>query len=170
MSWIREVDFDYLWVGLLSVCGLFHRIAPLVVHKDLLAAKDPKVTTLYDETFKMALSIGGSYGTGTRVFVGGAPLGNTHAIDHYVTVQGDPVSVDLANPLYVPGGTIGLATLLGDADLVEDPIWPRDQESVTFTNTSFLEDTIANHRYESICGCPCPPAFLPSKTNHDCFH
>lgn len=138
-------------------------IAPLVVHKDLLQAKEPKSTTLYDDTFEKALLIGGGY-ENAKVFVGAAPLGNAHAIDHYVTVKKRPVSVELANPMYIAGGTLGLAALLDDTQILDDPVWPRDKESIVFNEHSNLEDTLVRRRYESIAGAPCPDGFLPSKT------
>ena len=136
-----------------------------MVHKDLMAAKEPKSTTLYDSTFIKALNIGGSYSSGTRVFVGAAPLGNHHALDHYVEVDNAPVSVSIQNPMYIPGGALGLAALLDSDEIVDDPMWPRDKESVVFTELSNIEDTIVAHRHETIMGSPCPSAFLPSQTN-----
>lgn len=139
-------------------------MAPLIVHKDLLEDKNPKCTTIYDELINKALLIGGGYKDGSRVFIGAAPLGDKHALDHYITVKQEPVEITLDNPLYIPGGQHSMSDLLGDSDASDDPLWPRHSETVTFTDHSDLEEKIAQKRYYTLMGTSCPKNLLPSAT------
>ena len=64
--------------------------------------------------------------------------------------------------MYIPGGDVGLAALIGEETTEDDPIWPRNEEQVVFTENTQLEDSIIRHRYKELTGAPCPEHFLPS--------
>lgn len=166
--------------GMFKVRG--QKIAPLVVHKQLLQERNPKTTFSYDKTFQTALILAGGYKEESRVLLGPSPISDLHSIDHYVTMPPSPKNkrlVTVRNPFYTATGNVGMNMLFDNMDemadptnltnedmLPEDPMFPKADEYVTFTEYANLEDKIVKHRYKEIYNKDCPENFLPSFTNY----